>query len=203
MSSKTRRGENLIYKPEKRLFDVALSTLLLILGAPWLLFIALAIKLEGPGPIFFVQRRVGLNGKEIELLKFRTMQVNAEEFATRPVFALRDDPRITRVGAFLRRTSFDELPQLFSVLKGDMSLVGPRPALPLEVKHYSSEQAERLKIRPGWTGYWQVFGREHGISDRNKMIEMDLDYARQQSLLLDLKIIAKTFLMGSLGKKSY
>lgn len=203
MSSKTRRGENLSYKLEKRLFDVVLSTLFLILQAPVFLFIALAIKLEGPGPIFFVQRRVGLNGKEFEILKFRTMQVKAVEFATRPIFALRDDPRITRVGAFLRRTSLDELPQLINVLKGDMSLVGPRPPLPLEVNHYSSEQAERLKIRPGVTGYWQVFGRELGISDPKKMIEMDLEYAHQQSLLLDLKIIAKTFQMAMLRKSAY
>jgi putative colanic acid biosynthesis UDP-glucose lipid carrier transferase len=173
------------------------------MSSPLFVIIALGVKLSSPGPIFFHQRRIGLHGKEFTILKFRTMSANAIEFRIGPVWELQDDPRITPFGRYLRETSLDELPQLVSVLKGDMSVVGPRPSLPLDVKHYSEEQRKRFDAKPGMTGYWQTFGRERGITDPNKMIEMDLEYLRKQSLWLDLKIIAKTIVIGFSNKSAY
>lgn len=203
MNVKTKSKKKKIYKIEKRIFDVLLSTLFLIVTMPTFLFIFIGVKLSGPGPICFRQRRIGHAGKQFDYLKFRTMRIDAVELRTGPVFALKNDPRITPFGRFLRRTSLDELPALFSVLKGDMSFVGPRPPLPLEVKHYSERQRKRLSVKPGITGYWQTFGREKGITDPNEMIEMDLEYLRNQSLWLDLKIIGRTVLMSFASKGAY
>ena len=203
MKAKTESRKSKIYRIEKRIIDVLLSTLFLLLIAPVFVVIAIGIKLSGPGPIFFRQRRIGFAGKEFTYLKFRTMTFDAPELGTGPIFALKNDPRITPFGRFLRMTALDELPALFSVLKGEMSIVGPRPSLPLEVNHYSEEQQKRLKAKPGLTGYWQTFGRERGISDPNQMIEMDLEYLRKQSLWLDLKIIGKTFWMSFSSKGAY
>jgi lipopolysaccharide/colanic/teichoic acid biosynthesis glycosyltransferase len=168
-----------------------------------LLIIALAIKLESSGPIFFRQIRIGLRGKKFEYLKFRTMCVEAFEIPTGPVFNIASDPRITRVGHFLRITALDELPTLFSVLLGDMSVIGPRPAIPFEVEYYSEEQLRRLELKPGITGYWQVFGREEGILDLKKMIEMDLEYAENRSFALDFRILLGTIFMALQRRSAY
>jgi len=203
MTAKNGINRNMIFRIIKRTFDILFSLLSLLIVAPVLIIITICIKMSGPGPIFFKQTRIGLAGKRFDYLKFRTMNMNATELETGPVFSLKYDPRITPFGAFLRSTALDELPQFISVLKGDMSIIGPRPALPLEIKHYTDDQKERFNVRPGITGYWQTYGREKGIHDLNNMIEMDLEYIRKQSLWLDLKIIGKTILMGLLKKGAY
>jgi len=183
----------------KRLFDLALSTALLLLLWPLMLLIAVLIKLDSPGPALFRQQRVGENGRLFTMYKFRTMFVDAEQrihevlretpdgvaFLKRP-----DDPRITRLGRFLRRTSLDELPQLFNVIKGEMSLVGPRPELPLLVQHYENWQRQRFAVPPGITGWWQVSGRAERTMHLHT--EDDLYYIRNYSLLLDLRILWRT-----------
>jgi len=191
------------YFAQKRFFDLLFAIPNLFLNAPLFLIIALAIKLESPGPIFFRQVRVGLRGKKFEYLKFRTMHIEAADIPTGPVFKIASDPRITRVGRFLRRTALDELPALINVLYGDISLVGPRPAFPFEVEHYSQKQLKRLDIKPGMTGYWQVFGRKEGIFDLKKMIDMDLEYAEKRSLALDFRILLRTILMGIQSRSAY
>jgi len=131
------------------------------------------------------------------------MRIDAIEQNTGAVFFLRNDSRITPIGRFLRKTALDELPSFFSVLIGDMSVIGPRPAFPLEINHYSVEQRKRLSVKPGITGYWQTFGRESGVTDLNKMIEMDLEYIENRSFWLDLKILFKTFWMSLSSKGAY
>ncbi|MCK9194588.1 MAG: sugar transferase [Nevskia sp.] len=163
---------------------------------PTLLFIMLAVKLEGPGPVLYSQMRLGRHGKAFRYLKFRTMKHDAENTATGPVFKLRSDPRVSRVGRFLRKTSLDELPALLNVIRGSMSIVGPRAALPLEAEHYSEVQRKRLELKPGLTGYWQVFGRAQEANTLDKMVQMDLEYADKQSLLFDLKILIRTVAVG-------
>ncbi len=184
----------------KRALDVAGAAAGLILLAPLMLLIALAIKLTSPGPVFFVQERVGLHGRRFRMYKFRSMVADAEERLAEvlhlnemsgPVFKIADDPRVTRVGRFLRRTSLDELPQLWNVLKGDMSLVGPRPPLPREVRCYDEASRRRLSVRPGLTCFWQVNGRNK-IARFEDWVELDLQYIRQWSLGLDVAILAKT-----------
>jgi exopolysaccharide biosynthesis polyprenyl glycosylphosphotransferase len=184
----------------KRVFDVTAGGLGLIALAPLLAAIALAIRLTSPGPTFFIQERYGLNRRIFRMYKFRTMVANAEALqlalehlneAAGPVFKIRDDPRITAVGRFLRRTSLDELPQLINVVMGDMSLVGPRP-LPLrDVRHFSEGALmRRFSVRPGLTGLWQVSGRsELGFED---WIRLDLQYIDRWSIGLDLKILLRT-----------
>jgi lipopolysaccharide/colanic/teichoic acid biosynthesis glycosyltransferase len=190
----------------KRLFDILVAVGILILAAPVLLLVALAIKLDSPGPILFRQTRVGQHGRSIDYIKFRTMVVDALETGTAPMSKWRNDPRISRIGRFLRATSIDELPMLLNVLKGDMSIVGPRAALPLEADHYSELQRRRLELKPGITGYWQVFGREAGAAsatDFQKMVEMDLEYADKQSISLDLKILLRAFVVASRREAAY
>ncbi len=183
----------------KRLIDIVVSALAICIAAPLFILIALAIKLDSPGPVIFRQRRVGRNGREFEMLKFRTMVADAERKleevaplneADGPLFKIKSDPRVTRTGSFLRRYSLDELPQLFNVLKGEMSLVGPRPALPREVRQYGERERRRLKALPGLTGFWQVSGR----SDTSfaEMIRMDVYYIENWSLALDFWILART-----------
>lgn len=183
----------------KRLIDILGATLGLVLVAPLLLAIALAIKLESRGPVFFRQTRVGLNGRLFTLLKFRSMVMDAErrrgDLLARneqkgPVFKIKDDPRVTRIGRILRRYSLDELPQLINVLIGDMSIVGPRPPLPSEVLQYDWWQRRRLSVRPGITCIWQVSGRNNIEFDR--WMELDLQYIDDWSLGMDVKIMAKT-----------
>jgi lipopolysaccharide/colanic/teichoic acid biosynthesis glycosyltransferase len=172
-----------------------------------MLLIALLIKLTSKGPVLFTQRRSGLNGRQFSLYKFRTMVNNAEELKSQlaqdnemdgPVFKMKKDPRVTRLGSFLRKSSLDELPQLFNILKGEMSLVGPRPPLPEEVERYQLWQRRRLSMKPGLTCIWQVSGR-NDISFDNWM-KMDLDYIDNWSLLFDLKLISITVKEMLLGK---
>lgn len=190
----------------KRTFDIVVAICALILSSPIFLLTALIIKLTSPGPIFFKQVRSGLNGRKFILYKFRSMHVNAEmkkrelEKANEmdgPVFKIKRDPRITKFGRFIRKFSIDELPQLFNVIKGDMSIVGPRPPLPVEVEMYQLWQRRRLSLKPGLTCIWQVSGRNK-ISF-NKWMEMDLQYIDEWSLWLDFKIFIKTFFVVLFG----
>jgi exopolysaccharide biosynthesis polyprenyl glycosylphosphotransferase len=183
----------------KAVIDRLGSFLLLFLIAPVLLAVALAIKIESSGPVLFRQQRVGKAGGPFWMLKFRSMVVDAERQraeldgvneAGGPLFKIRRDPRVTRVGAFLRRYSLDELPQLINVLRGDMSLVGPRPPLPMEVERYGFDARRRLLVRPGLTGLWQVSGR----SDLSweETVQLDLRYVENWSLTMDAVIFWKT-----------
>jgi len=174
----------------KRLIDFWASLFGLILLFPSFLVTAIAIKLDSPGPVFFRQERVGKDGRVFKIFKFRTMVVNAENIGA-GVFVEKEDPRITKVGKFLRNTSLDELPQLINVLRGEMSLVGPRPTLPYQVERYDERQRRRLLMRPGITGWAQVNGR-NSLTWPEK-IELDLWYIENWSLWLDLKILWKTF----------
>lgn len=176
---------------------VALSGIFLV--SPILIFTALAIKLSSPGPIFFKQTRVGKNGRPFNIYKFRSMVINAEDLKeslstqneiTGPAFKMSNDPRITKIGKFIRKTSIDELPQLFNVLIGNMSLVGPRPPLPTEVAQYSNWQRRRLSVKPGITCTWQVSGRSN--IDFDQWMKMDLDYIDKWSISNDAKLLAKT-----------
>jgi lipopolysaccharide/colanic/teichoic acid biosynthesis glycosyltransferase len=187
----------------KRLLDIFIAAIYLLVSAPLFLVVALAIKLESPGPVFFRQIRLGRYGAPFKYLKFRTMVMDAEQSPTGPIFELRADPRISRVGRFLRITSIDELPALLNVLRGDMSLVGPRAALPLEAAHYSEMQRRRLELKPGLTGYWQAYGSKADRTDFQRMIEMDLEYSDKQSLMLDLKILLRTIVIVLKSEAAY
>jgi exopolysaccharide biosynthesis polyprenyl glycosylphosphotransferase len=184
----------------KRLVDLVVSGLGLLLLSPLLLLVALAVWLTSRGPALFRQERCGLNGRRFTLYKFRTMDADAEQQLRAvahlnevegPAFKARRDPRVTAVGWLLRRFSFDELPQLVNVLKGDMSLVGPRPPIPEEVARYERWQRRRLSMKPGMTGLWQVSGRAD-LEDFNRWIALDLSYIDHWSLWLDLKILLRT-----------
>lgn len=182
------------YKPSimyllfKRLLDIVLSVIALFFLSPIILIVTLAIKLDSKGPVLFRQKRIGLNGNEFELLKFRTMYVDAPKYALTPQKS--DDPRITRYGKWLRRSSLDEIPQLLNVLWGEMSLVGPRPEMPFIVEKYTEFQRERIKVKPGITGVWQI-SAVRGEPIHNN-IEYDLFYIENRSLLLDFIIMFKT-----------
>lgn len=172
----------------KRATDIALAALILVLISPVMLALAIGVKLSSPGPVIFKQRRTGLDGKEIMVFKFRSMTTQDNGPVVQQ--AKRNDPRITPFGAFIRKTSLDELPQLFNVLLGDMNLVGPRPQTPAEVATYDDRAHARHLVRPGMTGLWQVSGRSHlGVWES---MELDLAYVRDRSLWLDLKILART-----------
>ena len=194
------KDEGLIYKFSKRILDIICSTLGLIILSPVLLIVAILIKLESKGPVIFSQKRVGLNGNEFKMYKFRSMVQNAEELKEKltkqnemsgPMFKMKDDPRVTKVGKFIRKTSMDEIPQLINVIKGDMSLVGPRPSLPKEVAKFEPWMLDRLNVKPGLTCYWQVSGRNN--IDFEDWMKLDLQYVEDRSFLLDLKLIFKTF----------
>ena len=186
----------------KRIFDIILSLIGLIVIAIPGLVISLFIYACDRGPVFYMQERVGKDGKRFKIYKFRSMYVNADTLleklkekneVTGPMFKMKNDPRVTSVGRFLRKTSLDELPQLWNVLRGDMSLVGPRPPLPSEVAEYSEYDKQRLWVVPGCTGLWQATERNNvGFSE---MVALDLDYIQNRSLFLDTKIIFLTFLM--------
>ena len=192
----------------KRIFDVVVSALVLLAMAPAFLVVAIAIKLDSPGPVVFRQRRIGLNGRRFWLYKFRSMVHGAErqlpqlrarnEMKGGPTFKLTDDPRVTRVGRWLRKTSLDEFPQFWNVLKGEMSVVGPRPPLPHEVKEYERWHRRRLSVRPGITCTWQVSGRNE--VDFARWMELDLHYIDNWSLWHDLKIVLQTIPAVLLGK---
>jgi len=183
----------------KRVLDAVGSAGLIVCSAPLLLLVSLAVKISSPGPALFRQVRVGLNGRKFEMLKFRTMVDGAEKHQDRLakhneagniLFKIRHDPRITDLGRMLRRTSLDELPQLFNVLKGEMSLVGPRPPVVSEVKKYSHTMYKRLTVMPGMTGLWQVSGRSE-ISHR-RAFALDIWYAKRWSFVLDMAILVNT-----------
>lgn len=193
-------NENKVYLFLKRLIDIVGSGLGILILIPVFLIIGILIKLEDPkGSIFFSQKRNGLNGKEFNMYKFRSMVHNAEDLLESlmsknemdgPVFKIKDDPRITKIGKFIRKTSLDELPQLFNVLKGDMSLVGPRPPIPREVIQYNKYQYQRLLVKPGITCYWQISGRNN--IDFDEWVELDLKYIKERNLFKDIYIILMT-----------
>lgn len=196
----------------KRIMDLVITAILLLVAIPLITFIGLLIKLESRGPVFFRQRRVGLGGKEFTMWKFRSMHEEAERdhanvagqnhYADSRLFKLRDDPRITRVGKWLRRFSLDELPQLFNVLAGEMSLVGPRPPLPSEVRSYEQRHFVRLTVVPGMTGPWQVSGRNL-ITDFEEVVRLEREYVETWSYRLDLKIMARTIGVILSGEGAY
>lgn len=180
----------------KRLIDVIGSIVALVVFTPTMLVIMLLIKLEDKGPVFYGQTRIGKNGAEFKMWKFRSMRENAHELRSQmmaqndadgPMFKIKDDPRVTKIGHFIREKSLDEIPQFFNVLKGEMSLVGPRPSLPEEVMEFDSRERERLNVLPGLTGLWQVSGRNNLSFD--DMIALDLEYVKHHSVLWDVKII--------------
>ena len=195
----------------KRILDTAVSALALIMLLPLLTLTAIAIWVENPGPIFYTQIRVGLNGRHFKFYKFRSMVVNAEkikqelaaynESASGVIFKMKKDPRITKVGRIIRKFSIDELPQLINVLKGDMSLVGPRPPLPLEVGEYTLEERKRLHVIPGITCLWQVSGRSDiPFTDQ---VRLDMQYIQSASFLNDIILLLKTIPAVLTGRGAY
>ncbi|PGZ80217.1 multidrug MFS transporter [Priestia megaterium] len=196
-------NDKYLYRMLKRVIDVIGAGLGIVLLLMIFIIVSIAIKVEDPkGPVFFSQKRVGKNGKTFMMYKFRSMVTNAEEKleellkqneTTGAMFKMKEDPRVTRIGKIIRKTSIDELPQLFNVLKGEMSLVGPRPPLPREVEIYTDYDKQRLLVTPGCTGLWQVSGRSNiGFEE---MVELDLFYITNRNLQFDIKIILKTFLL--------
>jgi exopolysaccharide biosynthesis polyprenyl glycosylphosphotransferase len=181
----------------KRIMDIIGSIIAIIIASPLMLVVSIVIKLDSKGPVLFKQRRVGANNKEFIFMKFRSMYTGAHKEHEKMIkkygnmFKLKDDPRVTRFGRFLRKTSIDELPQFFNVFKGEMSLVGPRPPMPEEVSRYSEWQKKRVGFKPGVTGLWQVSGRSD--TSFEEWVKLDVYYIENWSLLLDLHIILKTF----------
>jgi lipopolysaccharide/colanic/teichoic acid biosynthesis glycosyltransferase len=197
------------YLRAKRVLDIVFTLLILLPLCLVIAILAVLIRLDSKGPVFFRQKRVGLNGVEFDIFKLRSMYENSDDnlhrqaieqyMANQPLngdpatdikYKQVDDPRVTRVGRFIRKTSLDELPQFFNVLRGEMTLVGPRPPLPYEVELYSSRDRLRLRGKPGLTGTWQVYGRS--LVPFQKMVEMDIAYLQEQSFWQDLKLIALT-----------
>lgn len=194
----------------KRTQDIILSTIALLILWPVMLVIAVLIRLDSPGSPIFVQERVGRDGKIFKFYKFRSMVNNAESMLDDlmeqnemdgPAFKITNDPRITRIGRFIRKTSIDELPQLWNILKGDMSIVGPRPPLPREVEQYDDYQMQRLYVTPGLSCYWQIQPDRNSLSF-DEWLELDLKYIKERSFLIDWKIIFATFgaVFGMRGK---
>ena len=186
------------YLAGKRALDLVVCTLLLVIAIPVIAVCALAIRLDTPGPVMIAQLRTGRDGRRFRMLKLRTMLANAEELKPQfahlsvvppPDFKIPNDPRITRVGRFLRATSLDELPQLFNVLRGDMSLVGPRPTS-FEPSRYELWHTQRLDVRPGITGLWQVEGRN--VTTFDERLRLDVQYIRRRSLAFDVMLLART-----------
>lgn len=195
----------------KRLIDITASIAIIILTCPIFIITAILIKIDSPGPIIFSQIRVGRWGREFKFYKFRSMVINAEEVKEKllhkneskagVIFKMKDDPRITKMGKIIRKYSIDEMPQIWNVLKGDMSLVGPRPPLPQEVEQYTNEDRVRLDVIPGITCIWQVSGRSD--IDFKGQVKLDEEYIRNQSFFNDIKIILKTIPVVLLGKGAY
>lgn len=193
-------NNSIFYIVSKRIIDIVGSLAGIILLSPLFLAVAIIIKIEDPkGKVFFSQERNGRYPDTFKMYKFRSMVHNAEDLLdhlmdqneqTGPVFKIKEDPRITKIGKIIRRTSIDELPQLFNVLIGDMSLVGPRPPIPREVEQYTTYQMQRLGVKPGLTCLWQVGGRNS--VDFDGWVELDIEYIRTRSLWLDIKLIIKT-----------
>lgn len=195
----------------KRSLDIVVALFMILLLSPVFVVTAILIYMEDPGPIFFIQKRVGKNGKHFDFIKFRSMVVNADKLKDKlieqneskdgVIFKMKNDPRITRIGRFIRRYSIDELPQVFNVLKGDMSLVGPRPPVPREVAEYTLEDRKRLHVTPGITCIWQVSGRSD--IPFKQQVQLDLDYIQSQSLWKDIVLLLKTIPAVLLGKGAY
>jgi exopolysaccharide biosynthesis polyprenyl glycosylphosphotransferase len=189
-----------LYEASKRLIDILGALIGIILLLPVFITVAFLIKKEdSKGPVFFKQIRVGKDGQEFYMYKFRSMVSDAEEKLAEllqfneiegAMFKMKEDPRVTKIGKFIRKTSIDELPQLWNVLKGDMSLVGPRPPLPREVAEYNNYHKQRLLVTPGCTGLWQVSGRNHMSFE--EMVNLDIQYISERSVFFDIKIIFKT-----------
>lgn len=193
---------NITYKFIKRTIDIIGSLFGLIILSPILLIVMAAIKIESRGPVVFAQERVGYKGKRFKMYKFRSMVENAEELKEKlkdqnemngPMFKMKNDPRVTKVGRIIRKTSIDEIPQFINVLKGDMSLVGPRPSLVKEVEEFDDWMLRRLDVKPGLTCYWQVSGRND--IDFEEWMKLDIKYIEEQSILVDIKLILKTVLV--------
>ncbi len=191
--------EPFLYLLAKRIFDVGVSFAALILLIPIIPVLAVMIKLDTPGPVFFKQDRVGKNGKLFKFYKFRSMRQDADRQKDEieslnekdgPIFKVRTDPRITSVGRFLRRSSLDEIPQIFNVVRGDMSIVGPRPPLPSEVENYQPWHLRRLEVTPGITCLWQISGRSQ--LSFNEWMRLDMEYIKHRSFRTDLAIFLKT-----------
>ena len=197
------------YLRAKRILDIVFTLLILIPLGVVLVIFAVLIRIDSKGPIFFRQKRVGMNGVEFDIFKLRSMYIDSDDSVHREsikqymngatlngevdsanLYKLVDDPRITRIGRFIRKTSIDELPQFINVLRGEMALVGPRPPVPYEVAEYDSRDWLRLSGKPGLTGIWQIYGRSR--VPFKKMVEMDIEYLEQQSMLQDLKLVALT-----------
>ena len=194
-----RFANNTIGRVAKRLVDLVVASILLIIFSPLLFFMAVLIKFTSPGPVFYRQDRCGLDGVNFQLIKLRTMVDGAEDKLfevkhmnemSEPVFKIQNDPRITSLGRGLRKFSIDELPQFWNVIRGEMSLVGPRASLPREVQHYVANQRRRLSVRPGITCLWQVSGRNE--IDFEDWMELDLQYVDNWSFWLDISILFKT-----------
>lgn len=200
-----------LYEGCVRLIDIVLSLLAIVLTFPLLLAVGILMKIEEPkAPFLFHQIRVGRNGSPFMMYKIRSMRVDAEELLAQlkaknemsgHMFKMAEDPRITKIGKFIRKTSIDEFPQFFNVLKGDMSLVGPRPALPTEVAEYSSHDEKRLYVKPGCTGLWQVSGRNQ--LSFQEMIELDHHYIRNRSLTFNIVILFRTVKEILIDKRGY
>ncbi len=195
----------------KRFIDYFLSLFFIILFSPIFILTSLAIVIEDPGNVIFSQKRVGKDGRLFDFYKFRSMVIGADKMKDQlmdeneskdgVIFKMKDDPRITKIGKIIRHFSIDELPQLFNVLKGDMSLVGPRPPVPKEVAQYTLEDRKRIHVKPGITCFWQVSGRSN--IPFQKQVELDLQYIRSQTLKEDLKILFKTIPAVITGEGAY
>lgn len=193
----------------KRLFDIVIAALLLLILTPLLLTVVVLIYLDSPGSIFFTQTRIGKGGKPFTMWKFRSMVMGAEqqklklhnEMSCGVLFKVKQDPRITRMGRFIRKFSIDELPQLWNVLMGNMSMVGPRPALPNEVANYTFHQRQRLAVTPGITCFWQIAGRSE--IPFHQQVELDLHYIATQSFRTDMVILLKTIPAVLTGRGAY
>ena len=191
-----------IYDFVKRVFDIVWSLIGLIVLSPVFIILSILVKTTSEGPVFFAHKRVGKGGKTIKIYKFRSMVTNAEELIKQFTpeqkaeyeknFKLENDPRVTKVGNFMRKTSLDELPQLINILKGDISIVGPRPVMDVETKIYGNYRHMLLSVKPGLTGFWAANGRSHTTYTRRRA--MEIYYVKNRSVLLDLKIIFKTFI---------
>lgn len=191
-----------IYDFVKRVFDIVCSLIGLIVLSPVFIILSILIKTTSEGPVFFAHKRVGKGGKTIKIYKFRSMVTNAEELIKQFTpeqkaeyeknFKLENDPRVTKVGNFMRKTSLDELPQLINILKGDISIVGPRPVMDVETQIYGNYRNMLLSVKPGLTGFWAANGRSHTTYTRRRA--MEIYYVKNRSVLLDLKIIFKTFI---------
>lgn len=201
-SMKNIKSKKIVYNATKRILDFMLSLVGLIVLSPIFLIIGILIKIDSKGPVFFKHKRIGKKGKEIFIYKFRTMSENAEDMIAnfseeqmkeyKENYKLKDDPRITKIGKFLRKTSLDELPQILNILKGELSIIGPRPIIDEELEKYGLNKDKFLSITPGLTGYWQANGRS--ATTYEERMKMELYYIDNKSLKMDMKIFFKTFI---------